>query len=97
MFILSQDATPDTAMGLGTFAMIVSGLVAGSIVWKMGAYLVAVARAPKAEGETAGEAAPKADDKSIVIGPIQLEKKMGGKSGTYQRRDDCPASGPVIS
>ncbi len=27
----------------------------------------------------------KAADKSIVIGPIQLERKTGGKSGTYQR------------
>ncbi len=28
----------------------------------------------------------KAADKSIVIGPIQLERKTGGKSGTYQRK-----------
>ena len=27
----------------------------------------------------------KAADKSITIGPIQLERKPGGKSGTYQR------------
>ena len=27
----------------------------------------------------------KAADKSIVIGPIQLERKSGGRSGTYQR------------
>lgn len=27
----------------------------------------------------------KAADKSITIGPIQLERKTGGKSGTYQR------------
>ena len=27
----------------------------------------------------------KAADKSIVIGPIQLERKTGGKSGTYRR------------
>ncbi len=36
----------------------------------------------------------KAADKSIVIGPIQLERKTGGKSGTYQREDDRPAQGP---
>jgi len=28
----------------------------------------------------------KAADKSIVIGPIRLERKTGGKSGTYRRR-----------
>ena len=28
----------------------------------------------------------KAADKAIVIGPIQLEVKSGGKSGTYRRR-----------
>lgn len=28
----------------------------------------------------------KAADKSIVIGPVQLESKMGGKSGPYQRK-----------
>jgi len=27
----------------------------------------------------------KAADKGIVIGPLQLERKTGGKSGTYQR------------
>jgi len=27
----------------------------------------------------------KSADKSIVIGPIRLENKTGGKSGTYQR------------
>lgn len=27
----------------------------------------------------------KAADRAIVIGPIQLERKTGGKSGTYQR------------
>jgi cyclic pyranopterin phosphate synthase len=27
----------------------------------------------------------KAADKAIVIGPIQLERKTGGKSGTYER------------
>jgi cyclic pyranopterin phosphate synthase len=27
----------------------------------------------------------KAADKSMVIGPIQLERKTGGKSGTYER------------
>ena len=27
----------------------------------------------------------KAVDKAIVIGPIQLERKTGGKSGTYER------------
>ena len=27
----------------------------------------------------------KAADKGIVIGPIQLERKSGGRSGTYQR------------
>ena len=27
----------------------------------------------------------KAADKTMVIGPIQLERKTGGKSGTYQR------------
>lgn len=31
----------------------------------------------------------KSADKAIVIGPIQLERKSGGKSGTYQR---APAS-----
>ncbi len=29
----------------------------------------------------------KAADKSIVIGPVQLERKTGGKSGTYARRE----------
>lgn len=29
----------------------------------------------------------KAADKGIVIGPIQLERKTGGKSGTYSRAD----------
>ena len=29
----------------------------------------------------------KAADKSIVIGPIQLEAKSGGQSGSYQRPD----------
>ncbi len=28
----------------------------------------------------------KAADKSIVIGPVQLESKTGGKSGTYRRK-----------
>ncbi len=30
----------------------------------------------------------KAGDKAIVIGPIQLERKTGGASGTYQRTAD---------
>ncbi len=29
----------------------------------------------------------KAADKSIVIGPVQLEQKSGGQSGTYQRAE----------
>jgi molybdenum cofactor biosynthesis enzyme len=29
----------------------------------------------------------KAADKSMVVGPIQLERKTGGKSGTYQRTE----------
>ena len=32
----------------------------------------------------------KAADKSMVIGPIQLERKTGGKSGTYQRPEPRP-------
>ncbi len=35
----------------------------------------------------------KAADKSIVIGPLQLERKTGGKSGTYLRGDDPNAEG----
>jgi cyclic pyranopterin phosphate synthase len=27
----------------------------------------------------------KAADKGIVVGPIRLERKSGGKSGTYER------------
>lgn len=29
----------------------------------------------------------KAGDRAMVIGPIQLESKTGGRSGTYQRRN----------
>ncbi|MCP4248199.1 MAG: cyclic pyranopterin monophosphate synthase MoaC, partial [bacterium] len=34
----------------------------------------------------------KAADKAITIGPIQLERKTGGKSGDYQR---TPSSVPA--
>jgi len=34
----------------------------------------------------------KAADKAIVIGPIQLERKSGGRSGVYERN---PPSGPA--
>jgi len=34
----------------------------------------------------------KAADKGIVIGPVQLESKSGGKSGSYRRSEDAAAS-----
>lgn len=34
----------------------------------------------------------KAADKNMIIGPIQLERKTGGRSGTYQRGADSSAS-----
>lgn len=34
----------------------------------------------------------KSADKSIVIGPVQLERKSGGKSGDYLRSRDLPAA-----
>ena len=34
----------------------------------------------------------KAADKGITIGPIQLERKSGGKSGTYTRASGCESS-----
>ena len=35
----------------------------------------------------------KAADRSMVIGPIRLERKSGGKSGTFERRSQQSASG----
>ncbi len=32
----------------------------------------------------------KAVDRGMVIGPIQLERKDGGRSGTWQREQDAP-------
>jgi cyclic pyranopterin phosphate synthase len=32
----------------------------------------------------------KAADRAIVIGPIQLDRKTGGRSGTFDRKLDAP-------
>ena len=38
----------------------------------------------------------KAVDRALVIGPIRLLEKTGGRSGTYRADGDTPISGPAI-